>query len=55
MSTMLMAASMFGVAALLWGAALQWRQAQRQRAVLMAIAALVIAGNVAIWTVPLGH
>jgi len=39
--------------ALLLGARVVWRRGDRQRAVLMAIAALVIAGNVAIWAVPI--
>ena len=47
--------SVLTIIVLLLGAAAQWRRAERKRAVLMAIAALVIAGNVAIWTVPLGH
>ena len=42
------------VIALTLGALTLWRKGDRQRAVLMAVAALVIAGNVAIWTVPLG-
>jgi hypothetical protein len=40
--------------ALLLGAGALWRKGDRQRAVLMAVAALVIAGNVAIWSMPLG-
>jgi len=43
------------VIALLLGAVVLWRKGDRQRAVLMAVAALVIAGNVAIWSVPLGR
>ena len=43
------------VIALLLGAVALWRKGDRQRAVLMAVAVLVIAGNVAIWSVPLGR
>lgn len=47
-----------GIVVLLGGSAVAWRRGDRQRAVLMAVAALVIAGNVAIWSVPMapaGH
>ena len=47
--------AVLGIIVLLLGAVAQWRRADRKRAVLMALAALVIAGNVAIWAVPLGH
>ncbi len=53
MSYFLTLVSVLGICALFWGAGLQWRREQRLKAILMAIAALVIAGNVAIWTVPL--
>jgi hypothetical protein len=55
MYDILTSVSVLGIIVLLIGAAAQWRRAQRRQAVLMAIAALVIAGNVAIWSVPLGH
>lgn len=35
------------------GAIAIWRRGDRQRAVLMAVAALVLLANVAIWTVPI--
>lgn len=41
-------------AVLLFGAASVYRRGDRQRALLMAIAAMVLIGNVAIWLVPLG-
>jgi hypothetical protein len=44
--------SVLGIIVLLIGASAQWRRGMRRQAVLMAIAALVIAGNVAIWAVP---
>ena len=47
--------AVLGIIVLLLGAVAQWRRADRKRAVLMALAALVIAGNVAIWAVPPGH
>ena len=37
---------------LLWGALALWRRGVRRQAVLMVVAALVLAGNVAIWAVP---
>ncbi len=40
------------VLALLLGAMMIWRAGDRRRAVLMVIAALVLAGNVAIWSLP---
>jgi hypothetical protein len=55
MFDMLTALAVLGVVALLLGAVAQWRRGERQRGLLMGVAALVIAGNVAIWTVPLGH
>ena len=41
------------VVALLLGAGAMWRRADRRRAALMAVAALVIAGNIAIWSWPI--
>jgi hypothetical protein len=40
--------------ALLLGAVALWRRGERLRAGLMVLAALVMAGNVAIWSVPAG-
>jgi hypothetical protein len=40
------------VVALLWGARVNWRAGDRQRAMLMIVAALVLAGNAAIWLMP---
>jgi len=51
----LTAVSVLGIVALLLGAVMQWRRGMRRQAVLMAIAALVIAGNVAIWAMPLAQ
>jgi hypothetical protein len=39
--------------ALVLGAIALWRRGERLRAGLMVVAALVIAGNIAIWSVPL--
>eukprot|EP01037_Dinobryon_pediforme_P005678 gene5678-5740_t len=44
--------AMLAVIALLLGAAALWRRGERRKGVLMAVAALVIAGNVAISTIP---
>lgn len=38
--------------ALVIGAIAWWRRGQRKQALLMALLALVIAGNVAVWVVP---
>lgn len=38
--------------ALVIGAVAWWRRGQRKQALLMALLALVIAGNVAVWVVP---
>ncbi len=40
------------VVELLWGARVNWRAGDRRRAVLMVVAALVLAGNAAIWLMP---
>ncbi len=37
---------------LLLGAVVTWRRGQRKQAVLMVVLALIMAGNVAIWTLP---
>ena len=37
---------------LLGGAALAWRKGLRKQALLMALLALVVVGNVAVWVVP---
>ena len=44
---------MVAVALLLgWGGWRRWQSGDRNRSVLMAIAALVLIGNVVIWTLP---
>jgi hypothetical protein len=45
---------MLGALALSAGAVVLWRRGDRRKAGLMAVAALVVAGNVALLTVPLG-
>jgi peptidoglycan/LPS O-acetylase OafA/YrhL len=45
--------AVLAVFALLIGAVALWRRGVRRQAVLMVIAALVIAGNVAVWAVPI--
>jgi len=52
MSDILMTVVMLAIIALVLGAAMIWRAGDRRRAVLMIIAALVLAGNVAVWIVP---
>ncbi|WP_315764470.1 hypothetical protein [Sphingomonas sp. Y38-1Y] len=47
----LLAIAMIGVFALFIGAVLLWRRGERQKPVLMALAALVTLANVLIWTV----
>lgn len=37
--------------ALVWGGAVIWRKGDRQKGVLMLIAALVLLGNLLIWTI----
>ncbi len=44
---------MLGALGLIAGAILLWRRGERRKAGLMAVAALVAAGNVALLTVPL--
>lgn len=55
MFDILSSVAVLGVVVLTGGAVAQWRRGERKRGVLMAVAALVIAGNVAIWSVPLGR
>lgn len=47
----LLALAMLGVFALLLGATALWRRGERQKPVLMVLAALVTFANVLIWTV----
>lgn len=47
----LLALCVAGVFALIWGGTVVLRRGDRRKGVLMLICALVIAGNVAIWTV----
>ena len=44
--------TMLAALALLAGAAVLWRRNERRKALLMAVAALVLAANVAIWSLP---
>ncbi len=48
----IMSLTVLAVIALVLGAVAMWRRGERRRAVLMAVAALVIAGNVAVWSWP---
>jgi len=43
---------MLAAIALLLGAVAAWRKASRKQALLMAVLAVVIAANVAVWVVP---
>lgn len=43
---------MLTLLALLGGALVLWRRGERRKALLMALLALVMAGNVAIWAIP---
>lgn len=47
----LLGIAMLGVFALLIGAVVLWRRGERQKPVLMTLAALVTLANVLIWTV----
>lgn len=47
----LLALAVAGVFALIWGGITILRRGDRRKGVLMLIAAVVLAGNVAIWTV----
>jgi hypothetical protein len=42
--------AMVAVLALVWGGVVVWRKGDRQKGVLMVIAAAVLLGNVLIWT-----
>ncbi len=46
---------MLGLAALVTGAVLLWRRGARRQAAMMAVLALILLGNIAIWTVPDEH
>ena len=52
MADWILSFAVLAVIALLVGAGALWRRGERRKAVLMAIAALVIAGNVAIAAIP---
>jgi len=52
MSDVLMTVVMLAIIALVLGAGMIWRAGDRRRAVLMVIAAVVLAGNVAVWILP---
>ncbi|WP_158011637.1 hypothetical protein [Sphingomonas turrisvirgatae] len=47
----LLALAVAGMFALIWGGVVILRRGDRRKGVLMLIAAVVLAGNVAIWTV----
>jgi hypothetical protein len=47
----LLALAVAGVFALVWGGVMILRRGDRRKGVLMLIAAAVLAGNVAIWTI----
>jgi len=47
----LAALTMLAVFALVWGGAVIFRRGDRQKGVLMVVAALVLLANVAIWTI----
>lgn len=42
---------MAAVFALLWGGIVTWRRGDRQKGVLMLVCALVLLGNLLIWTI----
>jgi hypothetical protein len=50
----MMSVVVMAMVALLLGAVALWRRGERRKASLMVIAALVMAGNVAIWSLPAG-
>jgi hypothetical protein len=52
MADWVLSLAMLAVIALLLGAAALWRRGERRKGVLMAVAALVIAGNIAISLIP---
>jgi hypothetical protein len=47
----LLSVAVIAVLVLIWGGWKTWRRGDRQKGMLMMICAVVIAGNVAIWTV----
>lgn len=52
MTDAILSVLMLAAIALTIGATVWWRRGQRRQAALMALLALVIAGNVAVWVVP---
>ena len=52
MFDVVMSVAVLAIVALVYGAVVNWRAGDRRRAVLMVIAALVLAGNAAIWSMP---
>jgi hypothetical protein len=51
----IMSIVVLAIIALVWGAIALWQRGVRRQAVLMVVAALVLAGNVAIWAIPFRH
>jgi len=50
LNPILQSIAMIAVFALVWGGVVVWRKGDRQKGVLMVIAAVVLLGNVLIWT-----
>ena len=51
LSPVLLSIAVLAVIALVWGGVTTWRKGDRQKGALMIVAALVLLGNVLIWTV----
>ena len=52
MFDVVMSVAVLAIVALVYGGVVNWRSGDRRRGVLMVIAALVLAGNVALWILP---
>lgn len=50
-NSILLSVAVLATFALVWGGAMVWRKGDRQKGVLMVVAAAVLLGNVLIWTV----
>ncbi|WP_213979940.1 hypothetical protein [Sphingomonas sp. dw_22] len=50
-NALMLSIAVIATGALVWGGVTTWRRGERQKGVLMIVAAVVLLGNVLVWTV----